>query len=155
MTRRISAYGTVDVCYNKDGTIEKVIPVEEGSLGQGVGFKSLLSFDEAPMDEVLYVPEYGWKEEADSDYRGCDFFTKRSFLEITSKNPENPAPWEYNLAWNLYNQVDWQYPETLFDEWEMDGEILSCKHCGTMENPEAILEAFPETCPVCGRKLDY
>ena len=85
--------------------------IERGPTDQGFVFKDEEAY-ETDKTKVCYVPEL-----SDEAYTGKDF------LDIAG---------EQDLADELFDQVDWQHPETLFDEWWNMGEIDKCKSCGKM-----------------------
>ena len=93
-------------------TEEHEAVIERGPTEQGYVFKDEEAYYESSDDKVCYVPEL-------SD----EVYTKQSFLDIAG---------EQDLADELFDEVDWQYPETLFEEWWDTGEIDKCKSCGKM-----------------------
>lgn len=83
---------------------------------QGYIFKSDKSFEELKDDEVCYIPEY-YAEVNDEDLlEDVDVYTKTDFMKICGD-----IKWQ---ASELYECVDWQHPETLYDEtdWEEEAE---------------------------------
>ena len=52
------------------------------------------------------------------------------------------------LGDKLFEQLDWQSPSTLFNEWEDMGEIEACKKCGKL-----LLVSGLERCPYCGNNI--
>lgn len=95
--------------------------------GQGYVFKDDVAFyDTKNPDKVCYVPEL-------SD----ETYTRKDFLELCDNNEE--------LAELLYESLDWQHPETLLEDWEINGEIDTCDICGR------IFLCYEKTsCPNCG-----
>ena len=81
-------------------------------IGQGYGYKtlSLLPEDWAslPDDEIIYIPEAAY----DKNYlEPDDVYSKRNFTDIAGAR-----------ACELFFACDWQTPEALWCEWEMDDE---------------------------------
>lgn len=65
-----------------------------------LGPKKLMAWDEAGMDDPLYVPE---------NYSpGHPPLTKRDFIRVAEGNAE--------YARHLFEMCDWQNPETVWDE---------------------------------------
>lgn len=58
-------------------------------------------------DLICYIPEHGDENVADD---GC---TYKDFLETAEENRR--------LARNLFDMVTWEYPSTLFEQWEIHG----------------------------------
>ena len=50
-------------------------------------------------------------------------YTKKDFLALCNNQEE--------IAEELFMQLDWQSPSTLFNEWEDMGEIGACEKCGS------------------------
>lgn len=88
---------------NKDLVIGCYCPetkdFERGYFRQGFIFKSYPAYEKD--NEVCYIPEL-------SDY----LYTRQDFLDIANGNQK--------LADYLFENVDWQCPETLLDELETD-----------------------------------
>lgn len=88
---------------------------------------------------VVYIPEYGFENEEQNAAELFEFsvkavvanqiennsyvatadtgvkYTKQDFLNICAGNED--------VAYDLFQSVDWQSPETLFDEWLEDEEF--------------------------------
>ncbi len=60
-------------------------------------------------DLICYIPDLGDEDVAED---GC---TYKYFLEVTEGNKE--------LARNLFDMVTWEYPSTLYDQWEIHGVL--------------------------------
>ena len=103
---------------------EGILPdeYEPSDIGQGMGYKIDLRWDEIPSDDiVIYIPEYGYGmwDDQDSMPKEDSIYTKADFREITKelgKRAEEEA--EY-----LFQAVDWQHPESLWDEMDVDDEM--------------------------------
>lgn len=83
------------------------LPVEfyPSYIGQGYGFKADIVIEDIDEDEVIYIPEYGYKNNApllDSIY------TKKDLLDICKGDED--------LMLFIWETLDWQYPETLYNE---------------------------------------
>ena len=101
----------------EDGTIER------GQSAQGEVYWNLNAFKN--KKGVCYVPELH-----DTKY------TYNDFMAITNAE---------DVAEELFNCVDWQSPESLFDEWVSEGEIYLCKGCD-----RAYFSYEIDKCPHCG-----
>ncbi len=93
---------------------------------QGYIYKSDKSFDELKDDEVCYMPEYYAEVNEKGLIVDVDIYTKADFMEICED-----IKWQASA---LYEFVDWQHPETLYDEtaWEEEAEYyeknaMKCK----------------------------
>ena len=70
-------------------------------------------WDNGDPDEIIYVPESGFEFSEDCydgiipDVYSC--YTKNDFIRISGHEAED-----------LFLSVDWQYPESLYAEWEND-----------------------------------
>jgi hypothetical protein len=80
--------------------------------GQGYIFKDEEAFANS-LNSVCYIPEL-----SDTTY------THQSFLDIMDSQEE--------LAYDLFDQIDWQHPETLFEEDCNNGEYDFCPVCGKL-----------------------
>lgn len=90
------------------------LPIEfyPSYIGQGYGYKADISIDEVDEDEVVYIPEYGYDDNCPKvDY----IYTKKDLLNIC-KGDES-------LLEMMWETLDWQSPETLYDEW-IDYDII-------------------------------
>ena len=105
-----------------------IIKIEREYFQQGWIFKDCGSFRNN-MDAPCYVPELD-----DTVY------TKKDFLQLCNNQEE--------IAEELFEQLDWQSPSTLFNEWEDMGEIGDCEDCGKL-----LLVFGLEKCPYCGRDI--
>jgi len=74
-------------------------------IGQGYGYKT--EWNPKHPDDIIYIPEYGYegnKVERENAYSYTDF------VKLCDGN--------IHLAENLFNSLDWQFPESLLDEWD-------------------------------------
>lgn len=78
-------------------------------------------------DKVCYVPE-----NSDAAY------TRNDFLSLCNGQEE--------FAQQLFDSVNWQHPETLFDEWFREDEWGWCDNCQKIYNMEGVACC----CPECG-----
>lgn len=117
-------------------TVGKYIPassdqpeiIEREYYGQGMIYKNWEAYETDPS-AVCYIPEL-----SDSKY------TREGFLDICNGNEE--------LAKELFLSVDWQHPETVFDEWVRECEVATCEKCGW------IFKCYnDQCCPKCGAKF--
>ena len=92
-------------------TDESEAEIDRGATSQGFVFKDGEAFAEYP-DRVCYIPE-----------NDDTLYTRRDFLNICEGSEE--------MAGELFRNVDWQHPETLFDEYWDSGEVERCKYCGS------------------------
>lgn len=95
--------------YRKICTPEELSPFW---IGQGYGYKNLSLRPEdwasLPDDEIIYIPEAAY----DKGYLELDdVYTKRDFEAIAGAR-----------ACGLFFSCDWQTPEALWREWEIDDE---------------------------------
>ncbi len=121
----------------KHKTVGEYTPAADGKreiinreyYGQGYIYKNWEAYESG--EGVCYIPEL-----SDSTY------TKKQFLEICDNQDD--------LAQELFLHCDWQHPETLKEEWLIDGEWEKCENCGRLysdfyKGPRPI-----ENCPHCG-----
>lgn len=107
-------------CYCNDGVIYK----DEEAFKTGVG--------------VCYIPEYGFenndenngllfefsaKEYIASDLEGNSYIATEGYTRADLENLCKDVGYD---AEDLFNHLDWMYPETLIDEWLDDDEEQGC-----------------------------
>ena len=98
---------------------------------QGWIFKDEDAFQNRP-DDVCYIPEL-------SDEK----YTRNDILKIFAGDEE--------LAETMFEELDWQHPESLLEDWKANGEIVWCPHCaGYVQTYDEEIEK----CPVCGAELE-
>lgn len=89
--------------------LEDIIPSEW--IGQGYGYKPDIDWNTVDLDEIIYIPECAY---GDNEYDDpTSVYTKQDFLDICGND---------NDAEELHSMVDWQCPETLYDELDWDDE---------------------------------
>lgn len=109
----------------------------DGHLEQGYGYKNFKAYNR-DVYETSYISEYGYEEykkqiqEAINHYNKNEFtleeladsvkeaekdngYSHKDFLVLTNYQEE--------ISSHLFDAVDWQYPDTLFDEWIDGNEI--------------------------------
>lgn len=96
--------------------------------GQGMIFKDEEAYKEHP-DRVCYVPEL-----SDSTY------TREDFLNLCDGNVE--------MADELFDNCDWQHPESLVEDWVVNGEWKKCERCGKLFDCQN-----EDSCPECGKPV--
>lgn len=103
--------------------------IDRGYFRQGWVYKNPNAFYNEP-DAVCYIPEL-----SDTKY------TRKDFLGMCSEQED--------MAKELFDSVDWQHPETLIEDWMVNGEWDVCKKC------EKIFDSYGvEECPHCGAKVE-
>ena len=102
---------------------------DKGPTDQGYVYKDPNAF-ESKSSEVCYIPEL------------CDEkYTFADILDICKGNEE--------IARIVFEVIDWQSPETYYEELINDGEVFECK-CG-----KNYLSYEVDNCPHCGAKKEY
>ena len=108
---------------NEDGDI---VELEKEYYRQGWIFKDESAFyHESP--KPCYVP--GEEEER--------FYTREDFLALCNGQED--------IAEMIFDEVDWQHPETYLDEQFRCGELDLCGSCGKI-----FLSYGVDHCPYCG-----
>lgn len=106
---------------------------------QGVYYKDYGAW--ANNDGVVYIPEYGFENEEQNAGELFEFHAKASVANQVTDNPYmttadtgvtytkqdflNICDGNEVWAYELFQMVDWQSPETLFDEWLNDEEFCA------------------------------
>lgn len=87
-------------------------------IGQGYGYKETgKEWNDIEDDEIIYIPEYGYDN--NDTYDGYtverkNAYTKNDFKRLIKENNING---DTDLqAMILFDEVDWQFPESLIDE---------------------------------------
>lgn len=119
----------------------------------GKGFKADLSFAGASLSDVLYVPESAFEDFADCPSDGVYGYTKADFLKIVGADPENPSAHGEALAAELFDTIEWQEPESLFERFKEEEYVLYCPSCGWFINLLFDEGNIPDPCPYCGGPL--
>ena len=117
----------IGICkLNPDGSLREL---ERGWYEQGYIFKDWDAFQNRP-DDPCYVPEL-----SDSVY------TRNSIVELCDGQEV--------IAEIIFDNIDWQHPESYFDELFTEGELSVCNHC------KRIFRTY-ETgkCPYCGKETE-
>lgn len=104
--------------YNKLGTM----PCEW--IGQGYGYKVTdTTWNDLNDDDIIYIPEYAYDKEDDGTILVSreDAYSKRDFLQLIrncdDKFLDIGRQGQVNrMAEELFDVVDWQYPESLLQE---------------------------------------
>lgn len=99
---------------------------------QGMVFKDEDAYRNR-KNEPCYVPEL-----SDSVYTGKDF------LKMCKGQQE--------FADELFEDVDWQHPETLMEDWFTNNEWCICEGCGKLVNYGDGCN--DKKCPNCGKEVD-
>lgn len=117
--------------------IGKHIPLATSVSGiEGIALRLMIFKDEEVYKFHKYQPCYS-PELSDSVYTGNDF------LELCNC--------QQDLADELFEGVDWQHPESLKEDWFVNGEWVECEGCGKIIN---YGDGCNDTkCPNCGRKV--
>ena len=86
------------------------IPIEykQSWIGQGYGYKADVIIDDVDENKVIYIPEYGYDEEG-IPIINC-IYTKKDLLNICKNNN--------SLLEFMWETLNWQFPETLYNELE-------------------------------------
>lgn len=113
---------------NEDGKGEII---DRDYYRQGWIFKDEDAFQNRP-DDVCYIPEF-------SDEK----YTRNDILKLLAGGEE--------LAEIMFEELDWQHPETLLEDWKINGEIAWCPHC---KKYIQVYDEEIEKCPVCGTELE-
>ena len=105
--------------------------IEKAFWGQGYMFKSSEAYHNRPQ-APCYVPEL-----SDSVY------TAEDFLHICNDQKE--------FADELFEEVDWQHPETLMEDWMRNEEWVVCEGCGKLVDFGDGCN--DKKCPSCGAEV--
>lgn len=106
-----------------------IIELVREYYNQGMIFKDWDAYQKRPNDPC-YVPEM-----SDTVY------TREDFLHLCNEQEE--------FADELFGGCDWQHPESLFEDWEVNGEWSVCKECGWIVDTGTY--GGVEKCPKCGK----
>lgn len=103
--------------YNKLGTM----PCEW--IGQGYGYKTDTAWDDLNDDDIIYIPEYGYDKKDDGTVfvSRNDAYSKRDFIQLIRELDDRYLDIGRQvevkrMAAELFEAVDWQYPESLLNE---------------------------------------
>ena len=104
--------------YNKLGTM----PCEW--IGQGYGYKVTdTAWDDLNDDDIIYIPEYGYDKKDDGTVfvSRNDAYSKNDFIQLIMELDDRyrdigRCVQVKRMAAELFEAVDWQYPESLLNE---------------------------------------
>lgn len=114
-----------------------------GEFGYGNnGNEGVIYLDEDAFERgegVCYIPEYGFENESQNGCELFEFYAKEAVGSDIENNPYTASDDTANsytkqtfldicfgneaFARELFNAVDWQSPETLWDEWLEDDDF--------------------------------
>lgn len=88
-------------------------------IGQGYGYKKYdFDWENGNPTDIIYIPEYAYYEGDDliEVPRDCAY-SKQDFIGICNGDESN--------ALYLFECVDWQFPETMYNEidWDLKEEV--------------------------------
>ena len=104
-----------------------------GWIGQGYGYAMDIQWETTPDDEIIYIPEYGYEVFGDGSltvkrenaYSKADI--RKAVREyIISEYDEKLAADDAlvdSFARDVYEGLDWQFPESLIYEGYMDDAL--------------------------------
>jgi hypothetical protein len=103
--------------YNKLGTM----PCEW--IGQGYGYITDNAWNELNDDDIIYIPEYGYDKKDDGTVfvSRNDAYSKSDFIQLIMELDDRyrdigRCVQVKRMAAELFEAVDWQYPESLLNE---------------------------------------
>lgn len=101
------------------------------------------SFKDVNPDEIVYIPENGYTylDNGELDVDCLCTYTASDLIEMFNGNVE--------CAELLFDTLDWQFPDTLFDEEYNCGEIKYCSKCDKF-----FYDYWNKECKVCGTRYD-
>lgn len=111
---------------NKECDMPEVI--EREYYGEGMIYKDEEAYKEYP-ERVCYIAEL-----SDGKY------TRKDFLDLCGGNEK--------MADELFNNCDWQHPESLIEDWVTNGEWEKCERCGTLFDCQEY-----DICTTCGNPV--
>ena len=90
-------------------------------IGQGYGYKLMENWDDINDDDIIYIPEYAYEkgtEDGKVTISRGDAYSKNDFKkvirELDDKYCDIGRCAEVDrMAAELFDMVDWQYPESL------------------------------------------
>ena len=82
---------------------EKNMPYEW--IGQGYGYKG--EWDPENIHDIIYIPEYGYK---DNTVERKNAYSYKDFIDLCDG--------DIKKAEILFENIDWQFPETALEEME-------------------------------------
>lgn len=101
-------------------SINGVLYVSTSWLGQGIGYKDYDAW--GTKNEIVYIPEYAFEDDnietilddGEVFYKLDTIKTKYTTNDIMEVCKTFGIPKRY--AWQLFDTLDWQHPESLADE---------------------------------------
>ena len=131
---------------------ENLLETEEGrekiidTFGTSGMYKVIIpftSFNEVDLDEIIYIPENGFEylDNGELDVDELAIYTAKDLIDMFNGN--------VGAAEVLFNTLDWQFPDTLFDEEYDCGEIKYCPQCD-----QFFYDYDNKNCKICRTKYD-
>lgn len=120
---------------------EKIIDTFEGGY-----YKANIpwgEFKDVDLDEIVYIPENGYEylDSGEIDVDMLCYYTAGNLINMFNGNVE--------AAEVLFDTLDWQFPDTLFDEEYNCGEIKYCPQCD-----QFFYDYHNKNCEVCGTRYE-
>lgn len=108
--------------YNNNGNM----PCEW--IGQGYGYKDMeTDWEDMNEEDIIYIPEYGYEEFLGVNYvERSSAYSKGDFIQLVvdycKGNDISTADQKMidDIARDVFNWVDWQFPTTVIDEGYLD-----------------------------------
>lgn len=90
-------------------------------IGQGYGYKSEKEWDYIDLDEIIYIPEHGYNDITQSTADRENVYSKRDFIQLIRELDDRYLDIGRQvevkrMAAELFEAVDWQFPESLLNE---------------------------------------
>lgn len=93
-------------------------------IGQGYGYKVTdTTWDDLNDDDIIYIPEYAYEKEDDGTTLVSkeDTYSKNDFIRLIRELDEKyldvgRCAQVKRMTAELFEAVDWQYPESLLNE---------------------------------------
>ena len=85
-------------------------------IGQGYGYKdNEFDWDNGNPTDIIYIPEYGYDWDGEQCYVVREnAYSKEDFIDLCDGDK--------GRALFIFEAVDWQYPETFYDECDFDND---------------------------------
>lgn len=99
-------------------------------IGQGDGYKDCdFDWDNGDPSDIIYIPEYGYVDEdttVGNTVERINAYSKNDFInavremfefdkiKVSEKDIDG-------IAYEVFDTVDWQFPESLLNEWDSLG----------------------------------
>lgn len=129
------------------------------SIGGSNGFiyKNSVAFHEPwrykNKDEIVYIPEYGFPDEKNKrvpEDKLLSYFTRQDLISLTQSE---------TLAEELFDELSWQHPENLWNEWcadsDKNGNWIECRWAYEKVYLPEFTDGIDRTgqAPVCYREF--